>query len=864
MENEFEGTLFFKGEGKKRKLYLNFTTRNDKTWENPIGENLLSDSLKQFARGEKGDGKKSVKLQEQGGRPVAVYLEGETEINKKEEPQADYSKKDSAPSSDKSKYSHQKEFKSDKSKGESVNMKHEFHNPYNFVPAVPRENLTGELADREPSGHDCYAGDKFSGKLTVKMTVKTPLVVIDTARIQQQDDHKKSPVRVDADGKPYIAPTAVKGMLRSAYEAVTNSRMSVFTKHESRLAFRPEVGQGASVVPVRIEEENDQKKIVFYSGTNEESDLQNHGTPIHGNPLCAAWLPRYFKKNIDRNAAKYNDSSLPQHKDKVKCWLEKFEHWRWDKKKNTHLQDFILWRVREIAKITENLGAQPSFSTDPGKQHGRSYYKPLNEIIKVEGIVFISNHNMQRKHDEKVFFKNADSPAPEILTEKKWTDLKQAWKELVENYRAEHEKVKGKLEPVPASLGIAEWSRHIQKSAIEKELKPEMLCYAEVEKDSANNFTVKRLFPVMISRQLFDFSPLELLLKNSQGNESNLVPADDINRLSPSDRVFGWVGQKIAKNGNYRGQIRFGEVKCNGLLEKSANGEMILNGNGKTIQSFSDLPLNILGQPKPQQGRFYVAETPQGEAQIHKRKNEDAGYKQGRGLRGRKVYPHHAHINDKNFWFSDSNFSENKNDWKMGFRSDGSKVYYREYLRPKNNNQQQRDSQNRSIKGWVKPETEFEFDIHFINLSEVELGALIWLLDLPENHFHRFGGGKPLGFGSVSLSLKNSEISNGDDLKDFYGSLDSSRQSSITPEECKSAFEKAVEDAKYQKILESFKAACKGFDDGLPVHYPRTSKSPNPEGKSFEWFVENSSKSGFKLPLPDLSNEIGLPLKPKS
>ncbi|MBN2394709.1 MAG: TIGR03986 family CRISPR-associated RAMP protein [Anaerolineae bacterium] len=45
----------------------------------------------------------------------------------------------------------------------------------------------------------------------------------------------------------------------------------------------------------------------------------------------------------------------------------------------------------------------------------------------------------------------------------------------------------------------------------------------------------------------------------------------------------------------------------------------------------------------------------------------------------------------------------------------------------------------------------FRFKIYFENLSDVELGALLWVLDLPEGHHHKLGMGKPLGLGSVAI-----------------------------------------------------------------------------------------------------------------
>src|SRR5205823_1476007 len=123
-----------------------------------------------------------------------------------------------------------------------------------------------------------------------------------------------------------------------------------------------------------------------------------------------------------------------------------------------------------------------------------------------------SNHNMQSKHDEKIFFKNSKSPKPELLTGNKWESLKEEWRNLIENYQDLH---KDELDEPPANLKISEWSRHIQ-TRTDANLEVETLCYAQVSKNNSGDFIVDRLFPVMISRQLFDHSPLELIQKDTQ------------------------------------------------------------------------------------------------------------------------------------------------------------------------------------------------------------------------------------------------------------------------------------------------------------------------------------------------------------
>lgn len=73
----------------------------------------------------------------------------------------------------------------------------------------------------------------------------------------------------------------------------------------------------------------------------------------------------------------------------------------------------------------------------------------------------------------------------------------------------------------------------------------------------------------------------------------------------------------------------------------------------------------------------------------------------------------------------------------------------------------QKESQA-STKSWVKPllpGSTFRFSIRFENLTSVELGALLKAVELenkadPATHCHRLGRAKPLGFGSVTLSIK--------------------------------------------------------------------------------------------------------------
>lgn len=808
----------------------------------------------------------------------------------------------------------------------------EFHNPYNFVPAVPRPNeLAGELGDRKPSGHDRFHATLLSGKLCVKMTVETPLLLMDTAKVEVEEegsdyakkDHKTFPVRVGAGGKPDINPTAVKGMLRSAYEAVTNSRLSVFTKHNERLAFRAEVNEGLFVVPARIEA----GKIVFYTGF---SDIETtDGGPkitarrfVHGKEQIdrqsqyAAWIDMYATGRFEYENGKpvfslsrrtLPETGLPLHSRKVWAWIEQFKHRR---------RPFTYWKVMKLAYEESNLGPMP----------GKTPEAISSQPKKVEGYICNTGKTMKNKHDERFFFgKNA----------KHHVDLEQrhveSWNQLIKNYRQQHERDYDSP-PKEESSGekySLEWSRHIQRTGMSEalgteplaceELKEEALCYARVKWNSSKgDFEVTELYPVIISRRLHKLAPAQLL-------PEELQPAQNLADLSPADRVFGWVNQK--GQGAYRGQLRIGAIECKTPKEEAVTS---LTEDAELQQKELGLPLAILGAPKPQQGRFYVAENKNGKAQEYRLTNEQAGYtdeirykedgeekvKQlDKGLRGRKVYPHHANLpresseNAKDGHWDKPTSSEMKEaHWRQGF--------FKEYRRPQDTDgNEQRDKQNRSVQAWVERGTVFEFDVHFINLSAVEFGALLWLLRLNDgkgepDHFFRLGGGKPFGFGSVTLELKGCDVRDGAAWRRYYESFsvagepdyrngnsfsveDESNKDKSDAEELVNAYQSAVREAYKDSLLTAqqdgapktdpdklsdfvrisfiaaFLRAATGFETGRPIHYPRarhpnehdrlTHPVPHVDGLAYEWFVENNRK-GRQYALPDLETDKGLPL----
>jgi CRISPR-associated protein (TIGR03986 family) len=831
-----EGTLVVNA---KKQIRIKFTNSKGKEVEMAVPDAELSYSLKQEPR-EKLNGRK-VELDEVGGQPKNVRPVGEQFAAAPASPPGR--------SSQQRRGSQQRGGKGRAPQGQrqpqqqSGSHTPDFHNPYNFVPAPPRKTDHPELGDHAPVGHHVLYPDRYTGVIRVKMTAKTPLLLPDAAKaVDCPNDHKSFPVRVDAKGKPYIPPTSIKGMLRSAYEAVTNSRLAVFPGAESsgnrdarghgmRLAFRRPAR--VEVVPARVEVSDDQKLTIRIL-----SKLWLKS---------AAKLPRYFqrpnpnqrhRKGEAQAAIRYRDKSLPQHGDHVRV--------RVDNK----------GRVNQIVRYEGS-------STEDG----------------YEGWVLITEPNIGNKKFERVYV-ICDQDRFLKIEGDDAVRIRQMWTELIKNYQQVHEKdleQRRRNGQSPSDYlgdkpGQTAWSRQVWDKEYSV-LREGFLCYVRLSEDH-----VEGIYPVSISRDLFAVSPLSLL-------DASLRPATSLQQLSPADRVFGWVNQQ--GKGAYKGHIRIGPITC-------------LTPKEQAIENFGTpgLPLAILGQPKPQQARFYVAASPNGDAQEDGLSKEDAGYAPGKGLRGRKVYPHHnglpsSHwdnpMQDRTQQAVDKHFQEYRrpHEAETQEEQEGKNKIKRPVINDDGSfrllageDHEQRDNQNRSIQGWVQPGTEFTFDIHVTNLSKVELGALLWLLSLPDNHFHRFGGGKPLGFGSVRLEIDaaNTHLHDGKAWKHAYSTLEDVVPTEADRDALIQTFKEEVvrtahgSPASFEEVsfIAAWLRSATGHPDSLPTHYPRARQEvqehlvpPHPQGLAYEWFVANErtgQNAGPKVSLPNLIDDKGLPI----
>lgn len=562
--------------------------------------------------------------------------------------------------------------------------------------------------------------------------------------------------------------------------------------------------------------------------------------------------------------------------------------------------------------------ARPACVTGAPKIKGRNWHEFLADKPEpVSGWVVITNQNFSRKHDERVFFSESQRPDPVPLDGADHTrhgNLRAQWDRLIEDYRAQNEKIiRGRIERLLVEKNKnRSTSQHLKELHLTSEEKAKALArfedakpgktglsahlydarHADLVKDkdptnptyvyariqrapNSRGFKITGLYPVSVSRDLHPLPPEDFL-------NDDLKPAARLSELSPADRVFGWVAQETDKPGRtdgpraYKGNLRVGPVSLADARDHPVNPDPVETFEG------DGLPLAILGQPKPQQGRFYLGND-KGMKQDKGGPPEKAGYTQANGpkrLRGRKVYPHHFGVEDIGSYWVDRNGAAAAIEESHPEPARAKTARFREYIRPAptpGTDERQRDDQNRSVRGWVKPGAAFTFDLHLTNLSPAELGALVYLLDLPEGHYHRFGGGKPLGFGSVSLRVGSLDLRTGEAEAARYagfgiaadppGAGAAAIADAATLARLKAPFETALGGgSETRPHIRAFLNAARGLgDDQCPVHYPRAADKPQDgtatqyppplaKGENFKWFQENERQGkGPRLPLPDLA-----------
>ncbi|GIV79013.1 MAG: hypothetical protein KatS3mg050_3407 [Litorilinea sp.] len=637
-----------------------------------------------------------------------------------------------------------------------------FLNPYNFVRYLPEPNILPNDPDAQllgrcaPPPHDRYVG--LTGRITCTLETVTPLFVSDShdvrvTKVRLSDGRKvehKSYRFFQYEGKDAIPATSLRGMIRSLFEAVTNSAFSVFNGDE-RLEYRIDPVEARRFKPGIVQSLplGDQPGVIALC---EEAKIGAYYDDPVANILDGSWTC---------GEAAYAIVGRTKN------------------------------NVRKVEVISRNHQALAADSRPV--QHG---------WVKVTG------PTIDTKRNESFFYFKEGEPS----------QAKQVY------FDADREADFNAV----LHAQLHERKEDFRSQVQSERLAPGNLVYVELE--PGDETQVRNIALARVARLRYRHSIGDLL-------PEHLKPNEQYEQLDIASRVFGWVKSTPTEDGKtriaYAGRIRFSHA----VLTQD-----------KGIYA-DEIPLAILSAPKPTTTLFYLRRK-EGEWSEEERKKPGAattiGYDGPNQLRGRKFYRHH-----------------------------GNALNRLEYERA----ERRRDHQNRSVRGVRAPGNVFQFTLKFHNLAPLELGALLWTLNLSRDRscFFRLGYAKPLGFGSVKLSVEQIEIL---DLNARYSSLTSSgwRKASFSERsDWLAHFETAMARC-YGKPLNvlpnivdlTVLLAEPGPDRPFHIHYPRVETIPDPEGKNFVWFVANKVKSdnlqnaGPNLPLEFPENEQGMPLLKKA
>ena len=677
-----------------------------------------------------------------------------------------------------------------------------FHNPYNFIPAPDRgaggARLPEGLRDAEPAGHHRWHDSLWSGDIAITIRTVTPLLITRERQVDgEQTEHRHLEIATvtGADGveRVDLAPTQLKGMLRSAYEAVTCSRFGVF-EQPLPFGYRSEVSSAARLRPALVKSATEVEVLGELWGIDGRQ---------YPSVTVAAW-----DEVGDGREWRLDDLA---HGDDVEAIvvLDVFEN---------RGRTVRRWRAEKVRRTGAEWIQCADFSG--GVQY------------RVQGWLHATGPTIKGKRAERIFVTDVPDGKGELQQSRHSTidspaacGLVDELVKLAEHQRGLHQSADGDeiwkrvkdhatgrpWEYLGDDPGSTAWARHLYNTIEVGDApswtgrdfripatatEPPLTCWAEL--------TGSRLRPVMVSRLLYEHGPVEVLA-------DSVWPATRLAGLSPADRIFGWVTQSSVRRveGAHRGQLRIVEVET--PTARSA------------VQRLSPLTIEPLSSPKPSQGRFYLGRPkPDGMPQpLSAEVRRDEFFQDGQVLRGRKVYPHQQRMVGKNV--------------------DELRTMLR-YQPP--NDRPPRDSQNATLHQWIKPGVEFTAALRVDNLNDLELGALLWLLD--PNRLGRpdqpgrlkLGGGKPLGFGSVEVTVDvaRTRLSTGQQIATRLRALASTADTtdwSVLAEQ----FEQAMI-PRFAEVLDAVRLSSVGFSEAYDVHYPR----PYRRAPGYEWFVLNEKE----------------------
>ena len=295
------------------------------------------------------------------------------------------------------------------------------------------------------------------------------------------------------------------------------------------------------------------------------------------------------------------------------------------------------------------------------------------------------------------------------------------------------------------------------------------------EKGRIENFSFSE-----IPRLRYKMSPLDLIPKQFHPCTSE--------ELCFACRIFGTIGD--------HSENKVGEKKQEKITSMSSkifiSDALSINNKSKELEK--KLILKSLGEPHPSLTRFYL--------------ENNGTYDKNFKIRGRKFYWHHQ---DK--------IEAGKN--------------YSNYLKTISD---PAPSTTNSTIWFLESEQNFEFEVAFKDLTDEELGILIYSLELEQDLLHKFGKAKAFGLGSCEIKITDCLLESSEKYSSFikaYKKLDKEKYLKIAKDKYKL-------DTTERKEIKELKAILKSTNNLDFKESPYPEDEGNLKGcNTVNWFMNN-------------------------
>lgn len=697
-----------------------------------------------------------------------------------------------------------------------------FYNPYHFVPVKESHGQTidcppGYRIDQSVLGYrsfDRYHENTHSGEITCRLETVTPTIIG-----SQQESGPDGYTRVQPflrNNQPAIPATTLRGCISSLAEAASNSALRVLDNntYSRRVSMDYDVKdhpEDYSALGLIVHREGELRLLPLSLPTLKKGAgdpyyvVKNKYSKMFNRAKMKAFC--YNRHSLSNSPNTYENGQLQYYYAKLQGSYTldgdkvsgKGGHW---KAVGDSQNTHLLLGLNLENEVVKKLPAE----------NYEKYVRGILRVLYVEGREDIPD---TKKHELFLPLSEDEEENGETfpINEQAFVDFKEIAK--ARETEAQRRIDKGE-DPVPYTL-----KGGVPLSQRDYELQAGDIVFFTPNSAGTliDKIWISQIWRAKNSNKTFDFF--------SEINPELLPFHKNRQKITPAESLFGFV--EIAEKDS--------EEEARALCSRLVFHEAAIHKESPQCFFGSEIRMRILASPKPPCPSFYfrpknIPNNPGAQ------QNAKTYYIQKKALRaqshipqGRKFYLNHKQTEDLS--------------------------------RKASTNYPEENQRQKNIATPLNPGNIFYFKIDFENLSNYELGLLLYALQPTDDYHHKIGLGKSLGLGSVKICTatisfiqrqeryRNGFIDESGMLKNryqrkwIYSDIDGNTEESFSgisiiqdndldsPCHLKSQFIDTMD----QSIKKSIEII--GRPDYDRVKFPLASDQSDPEEETFKWFQNN-------------------------